>query len=173
MKESGRQDWQSFFMDLAFFWAQRSTCTRRKVGAIAVIDKRVISSGYNGAVAGHSHCTIASCVRTVQNIPSGEKLDVCRAVHAEQNLIIQAAQFGVSMKNSIVYCTTMPCHTCLKLLLNVGVSKIFYAGDYDSETIRQTLQEDKNAYLLDRCVRLQNTANSPDYSMWTVAQTQL
>lgn len=165
-----RQSWDSFFMDLAFFWAQRSTCTRRKVGAIAVRDKRVIASGYNGAAAGHSHCTPQTCIRTVKNIPSGQQLEVCRAIHAEQNLIVQAAQTGISLKNCDVYCTTMPCHTCLKLLLNVGVSFIYFAGNYDLASINDTLNEEANSYTKERCavVQLKNAAKDGEHSMWVV-----
>ncbi len=166
MKE--RQDWNSFFMDMAFFWAQRSTCTRRKVGAIAVKDKRVIASGYNGAAKGYAHCTPNTCLRTVQNIPSGQRLDICRAIHAEQNIILQAAQTGIQLPGCTVYCTTMPCHTCLKLLFNTGVRTIFFAGDYDITTIQETLTDEQMKPIEHRCTvyRMKNIAADGQPNEW-------
>lgn len=163
-----RQDWNSFFMDMAFFWAQRSTCTRRKVGAVAVKDKRVIASGYNGAAKGYKHCTPDTCLRTVQNIPSGQRLDICRAIHAEQNLILQAAQTGIQLPGCSVYCTTMPCHTCLKLLFNTGVSVIYFAGNYDFDAIKETLEDEHNKPIDNRCrvYQMTNEAEKGEVSIW-------
>ncbi|MBQ7617875.1 MAG: dCMP deaminase family protein [Desulfovibrio sp.] len=120
-----------YFMEITKLVARRSTCIRRQVGSIAVIDKRIIATGYNGAVSGMTHCTPETCYRHLHNIPSGEKLDHCLAVHAEQNLLTQAAIHGVSIKDATVYVTTTPCLTCLKLLAQIGVKDIFCGnGDY-------------------------------------------
>ena len=166
-----RQDWLSFFMDLAILWATRSTCTRRKVGAIAVKDKRVLASGYNGAAAGHPHCTPETCIRTMNNIPSGEKLDFCAAIHAEQNVILQAAKIGVSLEGCDIYCTTMPCHTCLKLLLNLGIKNIYFSSDYDPGIIRTTLQNEIHKYNgKEPCyvVKVRKSNSNTLYSRWEI-----
>lgn len=142
-----RQNWDDFFMTAAFMWATRSTCIRRSVGAVATKDKRIIAAGYNGVPSGHPHCTPETCVRTVQKIPSGTQLDICNAVHAEQNIIIQAAMFGISLVGTDIYITTMPCHTCFKLLCNLGVRNIYYCGNYDYSQIEETLAAERNKYV--------------------------
>lgn len=132
LKESGpflsRKNWPDYFMANAFLAGEQSTCLRRKVGCVAVRDKRIIATGFNGQVAGSPHCK--TCLREELKIPSGERFEVCRALHAEQNVIIQAAQFGVSLLDSVIYQTTKPCITCFKMLANVGVSEIIYEHDY-------------------------------------------
>ena len=125
-----RTSWDTYFMNLAYVISERSTCIRRQVGAVAVKDKRIIATGYNGAPPNVPHCTKQTCIRTIKNIPSGERIEVCFAVHSEQNLIVQAARFGLSLDGCIVYCTHMPCFTCAKLLYSVGVRQIHYADSY-------------------------------------------
>lgn len=126
-----RMDQHQYFMALAILASQRSTCVRRKVGAIAVIDKRIVATGYNGTISGMTHCTKDTCYRTIHSIPSGEQLDRCYAVHAEQNIIAQAAIHGVSIRGATIYITTTPCITCLKLLTQIDVKDIYcYSGDY-------------------------------------------
>lgn len=166
--QNSRQDWLSFFMDLSFFWAERSTCVRRKVGAIAVKNKRVIASGYNGVISGHEHCTPETCFRTVNNIPSGQQLDMCYALHAEQNLILQAAGMGGLLSDCDVYCTTMPCHTCLKLLLNLGIKSIYFAGNYDLASIKSTLEREAIVKNRTACqiFKVEKDSNSNGHSMW-------
>jgi dCMP deaminase len=103
-----RPSYDEYFMEMAYVVAKRSTCLRRKVGAILVKEKHILSTGYNGAPKGFRHCSETGCLREDQNIPSGERHELCRGLHAEQNAIIQAAVFGVSIKGSVLYCTTPP-----------------------------------------------------------------
>lgn len=138
-----RQDWDSFFMDLAFFWANRSTCVRRSVGAIAVKDKRVLASGYNGQISGHEHCTTENCYRLVNKIPSGQDLHLCYALHAEMNIVLQAATQGTSLVGASIYCTTMPCVNCLKTLLGLKLNAIYFANYYDQAAIESYLKQEK------------------------------
>ena len=122
-----------YFMNIARLVATRSTCLRRKVGAIAVKNRHIIATGYNGVPSKMQHCSEVGCLREQLNVPSGGQLDICSAVHAEQNVIIQAAYHGVSIKGATIYCTTMPCAICMKMLINCGITKIFYGEDYDSK----------------------------------------
>lgn len=128
-----RSDWTAYFMDIADLVAQRSTCLRRKVGAVAVKDKRIVSTGYNGAPSGIKHCADAGCLRQELGIPSGQRHEICRAVHAEQNVIIEAARFGISLFGAELYCTTLPCLICAKMLVNCGVRRVFYREKYDDQ----------------------------------------
>lgn len=136
-------------MTQAYVTSSRSTCVRRRVGAVIVRDKRIISSGFNGVVSGHPHCTAErdrydedaiTCVRIQNNIPSGQRLDLCRAVHAEQNAITQAATYGIPIAGADLYCTTLPCQHCFKLIIASKISKIYYSGDYDMEQIRELIE---------------------------------
>lgn len=104
-------------------------------------DKRILATGYNGAPSGLRHCEEVGCLREKMGIPSGKQLELCRGLHAEQNAIIQGALHGVSLKDSVLYCTTQPCVTCAKMLINAGVRRIVYEGDYDDELAREMLQE--------------------------------
>ncbi|MBW1727158.1 MAG: cytidine/deoxycytidylate deaminase family protein [Deltaproteobacteria bacterium] len=125
-----RPSWQTYFMDITFLVAKRSTCIRRAVGAIIVKDKRILSTGYNGAPTGIKHCSEIGCLREKLNVPSGEKHELCRGIHAEQNAIIQAAYHGVSIKDSNLFCTNMPCSICAKMIINAGIKKIYYHSGY-------------------------------------------
>lgn len=118
-------------MDLADLAASRSTCTRRKVGAVLVKNRRVISTGYNGAPEGHTHCQDIGCLREQLNVLSGEKHELCRGVHAEQNAIIQAAVHGVSVSGAYLYCTVKPCSICAKMIVNAGILNVVYRDEYD------------------------------------------
>jgi dCMP deaminase len=117
-------------MQIAGLVAQRSTCIRRKVGAVIVRDKHILTTGYNGAPKGLPHCTEVGCLREELGIPSGERVEICRGIHAEQNALIQAARFGISLEGGMLYCTTQPCVTCSKLLINAGITKILYVEAY-------------------------------------------
>ena len=128
-----RPSWDEYFMAMAFLVRERSTCTRRKVGAVLVRDRRILATGYNGPPSGFPHCDEIGCLREQLNIPSGERQELCWGLHAEQNAIIQAALFGVSTKDSVLYCTTKPCITCAKILANAGVKKIYVAEEYPDE----------------------------------------
>lgn len=131
-------------MQIAKVISQRSTCIKRKVGAVLVKDSHIISTGYNGAPTGFKHCTEETCVR--QNLKSGEKPELCRGVHAEINCIIQAALHGTSIKgNTTLYCTTFPCMSCLKLIINSGVNRLVYTEGYAMENkIKRDLLNESN-----------------------------
>ena len=126
MKKMQRPSWDEYFMGITELVAQRSTCLRRHVGAVLVRDKRIITTGYNGAPVNIKHCLDAGCLREQMGIPSGERHELCRGLHAEQNAIIQAAIQGVNIQGATLYCTNMPCSICTKMLINAGIVKIFY-----------------------------------------------
>lgn len=138
-----RPSYDEYFMEMAHIVSKRSTCIRRKVGAILVKDKHILSTGYNGAPKGHKHCIIEGCLREKLNVPSGERHEICRGLHAEQNVIIQAAVFGIPIKNSVLYCTNTPCVVCAKMLINAGVKEIVFSGDYPDDLAKQMLNESK------------------------------
>lgn len=121
--------------------AQRSTCLRRQVGAVLVKEKNILSTGYNGAPRGLAHCLDVGCLREQQNVPSGEKHELCRGLHAEQNAIIQAAYHGVSIRDATLYCTTLPCVICTKMLINAGIRKIVYREGYADSLSHSMLDE--------------------------------
>ena len=128
-----RPDWDTYFMRITKLVATLSSCLRRSVGAVLVKDKRILATGYNGAPAGMAHCEEAGCLRDQLHIPSGERHELCRGLHAEQNAIIQAARQGTEIKDSTLYCTTAPCSLCAKMLINAGVTRIVYEGSYPDE----------------------------------------
>jgi len=138
-----RPTYDEYFMEMAYVVSKRSTCMRRKVGAILVKDKHILSTGYNGAPKGLKHCEEVGCIRTDRNIPSGERHELCRGLHAEQNAIIQAAVFGTSITDSALYCTSTPCVVCVKMLINAGVTEIVYSGDYPDNLAKKMLAESK------------------------------
>ena len=131
-----------YLMKIAEVISQRSTCLKRKVGAVLVKDSHIISTGYNGAPSGFKHCTSESCVR--KSLQSGEKPELCKGVHAEINCIIQAAIHGTSIKGeTTMYCTTFPCMSCLKLIINAGIKKLIYKEGYNMENqIKRDLVEE-------------------------------
>jgi len=128
-----RPTWPEYFLKLARQAATRSTCLRRQVGAVLVRDKRVLAMGYNGSPRNTSHCLDIGCLREQLNIPSGERHELCRAIHAEQNAIIQAAVHGVAIEGAILYCTHQPCILCAKMLINCGVTEIHFLEGYPDE----------------------------------------
>jgi len=138
-----RPSWDEYFMGITEMVAQRSTCLRRKVGAILVRDKRIIATGYNGAPAKVSHCLDIGCLREQQGIPSGERHELCRGLHAEQNSIIQAALHGFSIEGATLYCTNMPCAICSKMLINARIEKIYYKEGYADSLSSLLLDEAK------------------------------
>ncbi|MEW6265518.1 MAG: cytidine/deoxycytidylate deaminase family protein [Thermodesulfobacteriota bacterium] len=131
--DDSRPTWDQYFLQLTDLVASRSTCRRRKVGAVLVRDKHVLATGYNGAPQGLPHCLEIGCLREQKNIPSGERHELCRAIHAEQNAIIQAARHGVVIVGATLYCTTKPCVICTKMLINCGVIRIYYREGYPDE----------------------------------------
>lgn len=136
-----RPSWDEYFMDITRRVATRSTCLRRAVGAILVHDKRIIASGYNGGPSGLAHCLDIGCLREKLGIPSGQQHELCRGIHAEQNAIIQAARYGVSIEGATLYCTTQPCTQCTKMLINAGITEIVYAEGYPDDLARELLDE--------------------------------
>ena len=128
-------------MEIARQVATRSTCLRRSVGSLIVRDKRILSTGYNGAPRGVEHCDVAGCLRESLSIPSGQRQEICRGLHAEQNAIIQAALHGVSVEGSTIYVTHQPCITCAKMIINSGVVRVVCANTYPDELARQMLGE--------------------------------
>ncbi len=136
-----RPSWDEYFMRIAFLVRQRSTCLRRKVGAVAVKDKHILASGYNGAPSGIRHCSETGCLREKLNVPSGQRHELCRGLHAEQNAIIQAALHGVSLKGSVMYVTNQPCIICAKMLINAGIKEIVIAEGYPDELAEEFLNE--------------------------------
>lgn len=142
-KKKVRPSWDEYFMSIAELAATRSTCLRRQVGAVIVKDKKILTTGYNGAPSGLKHCLDIGCLRDKLGIPSGERHELCRATHAEQNAIVQAALFGVSIKDSTMYCTTQPCILCSKLIINAGIKKIVIKDSYPDLMSRQMLKEAK------------------------------
>jgi dCMP deaminase len=136
-----RPSYDEYFMEMANVVSKRSTCLRRKVGALLVKDKHILSTGYNGAPKGLKHCSEVGCLREELNVPPGERHELCRGLHAEQNAIIQAAVFGISIKNSVLYCTNTPCVVCVKMLINAGVKEIVYSGEYPDELAKKMLNE--------------------------------
>ncbi len=134
-----RLSWDQYYMRITHLVARRSTCLRRVVGAIAVKDKRILATGYNGAPAGLEHCLDVGCLRDELDIPSGERHELCRGLHAEQNVIIQAAIHGVSITGAFIYCTTQPCLICSKMLINCGVKKIYFSQGYPDRLAQEML----------------------------------
>lgn len=125
-----RPGWNDYFMEIARVVAQRSTCVRRKVGAIIVKERRILCTGYNGAPAGLPHCAEAGCLREKLGVPSGERHELCRGLHAEQNAIIQAALHGISIRGGTFYITHRPCALCAKMICNAEIKEVFFRGDY-------------------------------------------
>ena len=136
-----RPSWDKYFMDILEVTKTRSTCLRRQVAAIIVRDKQIISTGYNGAPRGVFHCEQVGCLREEMHIPSGERHELCRGIHAEQNAIIQASVHGVSIKDCEIYITCSPCVLCSKMLINAGIRRIVYRGDYPDKLALDMLAE--------------------------------
>ena len=136
-----RPSWDEYFQTITREVAARSTCLRRHVGAIIVKDKRILATGYNGAPTGLEHCITRGCLREQLGIPSGEKQELCRAAHAEQNAVIQAARYGVSIDGSTVYCTNQPCVQCAKILINAGVKEIVFENSYPDQLAEEMMAE--------------------------------
>lgn len=128
-KDLKRESWDRYFLDVAKLISTRSTCLRRHVGSVITIDHIIVASGYNGAPAKYPHCI--ECNREKLNIPSGEQLDKCVACHAEENAIIQAAKFGISINNATLYCTNQPCIFCAKMIINSGITKVIFEKEYN------------------------------------------
>ena len=136
-----RPSWDEYFMEFARLAARRSSCLRRSVGAVLVREKRVLATGYNGVPTGITHCSETGCLRERLKVPSGERHELCRGLHAEQNAIIQAAHHGISIEGSTLYCTTHPCIICTKMLINAGIVGVVYAEGYADDLSAEMLKE--------------------------------
>ncbi|MCR5135104.1 MAG: cytidine/deoxycytidylate deaminase family protein [Clostridiales bacterium] len=137
-----RPSWDEYFMQMAELTAQRSTCLRRHVGAVIVQDKHVVATGYNGAPKGVAHCEeLGGCLREKMGIPSGERHELCRALHAEQNAIIQAATLAQSIEGASIYITHQPCIICAKMIINAGIKRIVVKEGYPDEMSVRMLDE--------------------------------
>jgi dCMP deaminase len=136
-----RPSWEEYFMEIARLVARRSTCLRRQVGAVVVKEKNILATGYNGTPSGITHCEVVGCLRQKLNVPSGERHELCRGLHAEQNAIIQAAKHGTNIADSTLYCTNSPCIICSKMLINAGVRRIVYLEGYPDALSLEMLAE--------------------------------
>ncbi|MBC7764923.1 MAG: cytidine/deoxycytidylate deaminase family protein [Hyphomonadaceae bacterium] len=136
-----RPSWDEYFMELVELIKTRSTCLRRQVGALIVRDRLILATGYNGAPAGCQHCVDIGCMREQMGIPSGQRHELCRAIHAEQNAIVQAATSGISIGGGTLYCTHQPCVLCAKMVINAGIRRIVYRGEYPDELSLRLLEE--------------------------------
>lgn len=138
-----RPSWDKYFLEVASLVSKRSTCLRRSVGAVLVKDKRILATGYNGAPSGLKHCAEAGCIREKLKIPSGQRHELCRALHAEQNVILQAALYGVSTKDSFLYLTNQPCLICAKMIINAGIKEVIISDGYPDLEAAKFLKEAK------------------------------
>jgi len=136
-----RPAWDEYFMEITRLVARRSTCLRRHVGAVMVKDKNILATGYNGAPAGVVHCLDVGCLRDRLAVQSGERHELCRGLHAEQNAIIQAAKHGTNINGATLYCTTMPCIICSKMLINAGILRIVYEEGYPDALSEEMIEE--------------------------------
>jgi len=136
-----RPTWDEYFMKITNLVAERSTCMRRMVGATIVKDKRIVSTGYNGAPKGLKHCLEIGCLREEMGIPSGERHELCRGAHAEQNAIIQAAGSGSNLDGATMYCTDSPCSTCTKMIINSGIRRLVLGKKYPDELGEKLISE--------------------------------
>ena len=125
-----RPSWNEYYMDIAETVKRRSTCMRRQVGALLVLNKKILATGYNGSPKGLRHCSEIGCMRNDLQVPSGERHELCRGLHAEQNAIIQAALHGVKIEGANLYVTHKPCVVCAKMIINAGVERVVFKGDY-------------------------------------------
>jgi len=136
-----RPDSDEYFLKIASVVAERSTCRRHHVGAVAVRDKHILATGYNGAPSGLKDCLELGCLRDELNIPSGTRQEICRGIHAEQNVIIQASLHGVSLEGSTIYATHTPCVLCAKMLVNARIKRYVSFGEYNDAAFIDLFRE--------------------------------
>ena len=136
-----RPSWDDYFMGICDQVGGRSTCMRRHVGAVVVRDRRILATGYNGTPAGLAHCEEVGCLRETLGIVSGSNHELCRGIHAEQNAVIQAAKYGISIDGSMLYTSHQPCILCAKILINAGIREIVYHFPYPDDLARSMLEE--------------------------------
>ncbi|HEX77181.1 MAG TPA: dCMP deaminase family protein [Dehalococcoidia bacterium] len=150
MKEATRPDVDEYFLKIASVVAERSTCRRHHVGAVAVKEKHILATGYNGAASGLKDCLELGCLREELDIPSGTRHEVCRGIHAEQNVIIQASLHGVSLEGSTIYCTHTPCVLCAKMLVNAKIKRFVSFGQYADDSFLELFKEAGIAFEIKR-----------------------
>lgn len=138
-----RPSWDEYFMEIAEIVKKRSTCLRRQVGALVVKDRQILSTGYNGAPSGLKHCDETGCLRDQLKVPSGQRHELCRGLHAEQNAIIQASLHGVKIEGATLYVTIQPCAVCTKMIINSGIKRLVYKEHYPDDLASQMLKESK------------------------------
>lgn len=141
MRKKSRPSWDEYFLSIARLVSKRSTCLRRRVGAVLVKDKRILATGYNGAPSNIKHCEVTGCLREKLKITSGERHELCRGLHAEQNALLQAAFHGVSAEGAKIYATTQPCIICAKMLINAGIKEVVMTGYYPDKMAKEFLKE--------------------------------
>jgi len=134
-----RPSWDEYFLRITKEVAQRSTCLRRHVGAILVVEKHILTTGYNGAPSGHPHCLEIGCLREQLKVPPGERHELCRGLHAEMNALIQAAYYGIKISGATLYSTTFPCSLCAKMIVNAGIKRIVALSDYPDPLAKEIL----------------------------------
>jgi dCMP deaminase len=142
-KKDVRPGWDEYFLEIAKLVSKRSTCLRRKVGALVVKGRRILATGYNGTPSGIKHCSEAGCLRERLKIPSGERHELCRGLHAEQNVLLQASLHGVSLRDSVLYVTNQPCIICAKMIINAGIREVVVADHYPDAMALNFLKEAK------------------------------
>ena len=140
-KKDSRPNWDEYFLEIARIVSKRSTCLRRKVGALIVKDRRILATGYNGTPSGIRHCAEVGCLRAKLKITSGQRHELCRGLHAEQNVLLQAALYGISLRDSSLYITNQPCIICAKMIINAGVREVVIAGSYPDRMAGEFLDE--------------------------------
>ena len=143
MKKTKRPGWDEYFLSIANLVSHRSTCLRRRVGAVLVKNKRILATGYNGAPSNIKHCKKTGCLREKLKIPSGQRHELCRGLHAEQNAFLQAALHGVSVEGATIYATIQPCIICAKMLINAGIKEIVIRSHYPDKMAKEFLKEAK------------------------------
>jgi dCMP deaminase len=141
MNKTTRPSFDEYFLKIASVVAERSTCLRHHMGAVAVKNRRILTTGYNGAAAGLKDCLELGCLRDENNIPSGTRHEICRAIHAEQNVIIQAALHGISIEGCTIYCTHTPCILCAKMLVNARIERFVSFGEYADDAFKELFKE--------------------------------
>jgi dCMP deaminase len=141
--DSQRPSWDEYFSRIAVEVSKRSTCLRRHVGAILVLDKRILATGYNGAPRGLRHCLEAGCLREKHGVPSGQRHELCRGLHAEMNVLIQAASHGIRVEGATLYSTSFPCSLCAKMIINGGIRRVVAQSDYADALAKELLGEAK------------------------------
>jgi len=141
IRNTTRPSWDEYFLSIARLVSTRSTCLRRSVGAVLVRDKKILATGYNGAPSKVTHCSEVGCVREKLKIPSGQRHELCRGLHAEQNAFLQAALHGTSLKGASLYSTTQPCIICAKMIINAGITEIVIRGGYPDKLSKDILRE--------------------------------